>query len=80
MEIEQMVYETLLQASSQHPDMLKPAEQKLKEWEVEPGFYSVLFVRPTFFFFFIYYYFSFVCKYIISILIFREYFLINRWT
>ncbi|XP_025195675.1 importin-11 [Melanaphis sacchari] len=43
MEIEQLVYETLLQASSQHPDMLKPAEQKLKEWEVEPGFYSVLF-------------------------------------
>lgn len=48
MEIEQMVYETLLQASSQHPDMLKPAEQKLKEWEIEPGFYSVLFVRLTF--------------------------------
>lgn len=45
MEIEQLVYETLMQASSQHPDMLKPAEQKLKEWEVEPGFYSVLFVR-----------------------------------
>ncbi|XP_050443449.1 importin-11 [Adelges cooleyi] len=43
MDIEQLVYETLLQASSQHPDMLKPAEQKLKEWEVEPGFYSVLF-------------------------------------
>lgn len=48
MEIEQMVYETLLQASSQHPDMLKPAEQKLKEWEVEPGFYSVLFVSLEF--------------------------------
>jgi len=48
MEIEQLVYETLLQASSQHPDMLKPAEQKLKEWEVEPGFYSVLFVRYDF--------------------------------
>jgi len=48
MEIEQLVYETLLQASSQHPDMLKPAEQKLKEWEVEPGFYSVLFVRNDF--------------------------------
>lgn len=48
MEIEQLVYETLMQASSQHPDMLKPAEQKLKEWEVEPGFYSVLFVRWAF--------------------------------
>lgn len=48
MEIEQLVYETLSQASSQHPDMLKPAEQKLKEWEVEPGFYSVLFVRLAF--------------------------------
>lgn len=48
MEIEQLVYETLLQASSQHPDMLKPAEQKLKEWEIEPGFYSVLFVKLTF--------------------------------
>lgn len=45
---EQLVYETLMQASSQHPDMLKPAEQKLKEWEVVPGFYSVLFVRLTF--------------------------------
>ncbi|XP_025415484.1 importin-11 [Sipha flava] len=43
MEIEQLVYETLMQASSQHPDMLKPAEQKLKEWEVQPGFYSLLF-------------------------------------
>lgn len=48
MEIEQLVYETLLQASSQHPDVLKPAEQKLKEWEIEPGFYSVLFVRLWF--------------------------------
>lgn len=53
MEIEQLVYETLLQASSQHPDMLKPAEQKLKEWEIEPGFYSVLFVRLVFVFTFI---------------------------
>jgi len=50
MENEQLVYETLLQAISQHPDMLKPAEQKLKEWEVEPGFYSVLFVREPFVF------------------------------
>lgn len=48
MENEQLVYETLLQAISQHPDMLKPAEQKLKEWEVEPGFYSVLFVRKSY--------------------------------
>lgn len=47
MEIEQMVYETLMQASSQHPDMLKPAEQKLREWEIEPGFYSVLFVSKN---------------------------------
>lgn len=54
MEIEQMVYETLLQASSQHPDTLKPAEQKLKEWEVQPGFYSVLFVSKTTFSFLIF--------------------------
>lgn len=73
MEIEQMVYETLLQASSQHPDMLKPAEQKLKEWEVEPGFYSVLFVR-------IFFYIPLNLCNIITILIFREYFPINHWT
>lgn len=47
-----MVYETLLQASSQHPDTLKPAEQKLKDWEIQPGFYSVLFVSTTTFFLF----------------------------
>lgn len=76
MEIEQLVYETLLQASSQHPDMLKPAEQKLKEWEIEPGFYSVLFVRLVFVFTFII--FSTTYTQCICIWIFREYFLINR--
>lgn len=40
----QTVYETLLQASSQDSGVLKPAEQKLKEWETEPGFYTILFV------------------------------------
>lgn len=76
MEIEQLVYETLLQASSQHPDMLKPAEQKLKEWEIEPGFYSVLFVRLHIvltFKNFLTIYTQYIC-----ILIFREYFPINR--
>lgn len=76
MEIEQLVYETLLQASSQHPDMLKPAEQKLKEWEIEPGFYSVLFVRLIFVSTFIIVlttYTRYIC-----VLIFREYFPINR--
>lgn len=39
-----MVLEVLQRASSQNPDILKPAETKLKEWETQPGFYTVLFV------------------------------------
>jgi hypothetical protein len=37
-----MVIETLQRASSQNSEILKPAEQKLKEWEVQPGFYTIL--------------------------------------
>lgn len=39
-----MVVEVLQQASSQNPDILKPAEAKLREWESQPGFYTVLLV------------------------------------
>ncbi|GFN82406.1 importin-11 [Plakobranchus ocellatus] len=37
-----VVLETLSQACSQNADILKPAEQKLQQWETEPGFYSIL--------------------------------------
>ncbi|CAG0893849.1 unnamed protein product [Darwinula stevensoni] len=37
-----IVFETLKSASSQNVDVLKPAEEKLKQWEAQPGFYSVL--------------------------------------
>lgn len=37
-----MVYQALAASCSQNPELLKPAEQKLVEWEVEPGFYSLL--------------------------------------
>nr|CAD7589784.1 unnamed protein product [Timema genevievae] len=37
-----LVLETLHQASSQDTEVLKPAEQRLKQWETEPGFYSIL--------------------------------------
>ncbi|XP_013200822.1 importin-11 [Amyelois transitella] len=37
-----MVLETLNRATSQDTEVLKPAEKKLQEWEIEPGFYSVL--------------------------------------
>lgn len=39
-----MVIEVLQRASSQNPEILKPAEGKLKEWETQPGFYTVLYV------------------------------------
>lgn len=39
-----IVLEVLLRASSQDADVLKPAEAKLKEWETQPGFYTILFV------------------------------------
>ncbi|CAH1127188.1 unnamed protein product [Ceutorhynchus assimilis] len=38
-----LVLEVLHSASSQDPQVLKPAEEKLKQWETEPGFYSVLY-------------------------------------
>ncbi|KAG7300475.1 hypothetical protein JYU34_016106 [Plutella xylostella] len=37
-----LVLDTLNRATSQDPEVLKPAEKKLQEWEIEPGFYSVL--------------------------------------
>lgn len=37
------IYEVLQSASSQDPSVLKPAEQTLKEWETQPGFYATLF-------------------------------------
>ncbi|XP_037292335.1 importin-11 isoform X1 [Manduca sexta] len=37
-----LVLDTLNRATSQDPEVLKPAEKKLQEWEIEPGYYSVL--------------------------------------
>ncbi|XP_059610198.1 importin-11 [Phlebotomus argentipes] len=37
-----MVFQALQCACSQNSELLKPAEQKLCEWEVEPGFYTIL--------------------------------------
>lgn len=42
MDINTLVLETLQRAISQNLSVLKEAEQKLQEWEVQPGFYSVL--------------------------------------
>lgn len=39
-----VVLDVLQRASSQNPDVFKPAEAKLREWETQPGFYTVLFV------------------------------------
>ncbi|XP_793829.2 importin-11 isoform X2 [Strongylocentrotus purpuratus] len=36
------VLEVLTRATSQDPSILKPAEQQLKQWEAQPGFYSIL--------------------------------------
>jgi len=36
---------TLSHACSQEPSLIKEAEGKLKAWETEPGFYSLLMVR-----------------------------------
>ncbi|RZF49271.1 hypothetical protein LSTR_LSTR002892 [Laodelphax striatellus] len=38
----QTVFETLRLASCQDPTVLKPAEEKLKEWEIVPGYYTIL--------------------------------------
>ncbi|XP_060524948.1 importin-11 [Cylas formicarius] len=37
-----VVLDVLQRASSQNPEILKPAETKLREWETQPGFYSIL--------------------------------------
>ncbi|XP_071964409.1 importin-11-like isoform X2 [Antedon mediterranea] len=37
-----VVLDTLIEASSQNVSLLKPAEQKLKSWEIQPGFYPIL--------------------------------------
>lgn len=39
---ESLVYMTLSQATSQDARILKPAEQKLYEWETHAGFYTSL--------------------------------------
>lgn len=40
-----IVLDTLQRAVSQNAEILKPAEQKLQEWETQPGFYSILKVK-----------------------------------
>lgn len=40
-----IVLRVLTQATSQDTAVLKPAEEQLKQWETQPGFYSVLLVR-----------------------------------
>lgn len=39
-----IVLQVLTQATSQDTAVLKPAEEQLKQWETQPGFYSVLLV------------------------------------
>ncbi|CAH0559233.1 unnamed protein product [Brassicogethes aeneus] len=39
---ENFILDVLQRASSQNPDILKPAVEKLKEWETQPGFYNTL--------------------------------------
>lgn len=40
-----IVVDVLHRASNQNADILKPAEAKLKEWETQPHFYTILLVR-----------------------------------
>ena len=40
-----VVLQALTQATSQDTSVLKPAEEQLRQWETQPGFYSVLLVR-----------------------------------
>uniref|UniRef100_A0A2M4BC08 Putative nuclear transport receptor kap120 importin beta superfamily n=1 Tax=Anopheles marajoara TaxID=58244 RepID=A0A2M4BC08_9DIPT len=42
MSAESAVYEALMYACSQDAHLLKPAEQKLAEWEIQPGFHLTL--------------------------------------
>ncbi|KAI2661540.1 Importin-11 [Labeo rohita] len=37
-----VVLQALTQATSQDTAVLKPAEEQLRQWETQPGFYSVL--------------------------------------
>lgn len=55
-----LVLDTLNRATSQDTEVLKPAEKKLQEWEIEPGFYSVLLVKLNLLVFF----FSKILKYL----------------
>lgn len=41
---ENTILETLQAACSQDANILKPAEMILNQWEIQPGFYSVLLV------------------------------------
>ena len=41
-QIDGAVLQALSHACSQDASVLKPAEQQLKEWETQPGFYSSL--------------------------------------
>lgn len=38
------IFEALQHASSQNPDLLKTAEQRLHSWETQHGFYTALMV------------------------------------
>lgn len=44
-----VVLQALTQATSQETAVLKPAEEQLRQWETQPGFYSVLLVRCNFY-------------------------------
>lgn len=44
-----VVLQALTQATSQDTAVLKPAEEQLRQWETQPGFYSVLLVRCDFY-------------------------------
>ncbi|KAK9880322.1 hypothetical protein WA026_010202 [Henosepilachna vigintioctopunctata] len=40
---QEILLHTLKRASSQDAEILKPAEAQLREWEIQPGFYTALF-------------------------------------
>ena len=46
-----VVLDTLSKACSQQADVLKPAEQQLRHWETQPGFYTILAVSVLLLFF-----------------------------
>jgi hypothetical protein len=46
-----VVLQVLTQATSQDTAVLKPAEEQLKQWETQPGFYSVLLVSSKIIYF-----------------------------